>query len=138
MNFHETRYGARFFDGQLPKLISALEGIATALKAPAPVYQLKAEIPEHFLSDLYHGNYKPSHAPDWGTKKELLQEIVNCDKDLRGNLTPEQWLAVEKYISLLNSRNAFKREQAFAEGFQAAMTMLAAGLGYQTNNEMKE
>lgn len=138
MNFHETRYGARFFNGQLPKLISALEGIAAALKTPAPVYQLKAEIPEHFLSDLYHGNYKPSHAPDWEMKKELLQEIVNCDKDLRGNLSPEQWLAVEKYISLLNSRNEFRREQAFAEGFQAAMTMLVAGLGHQAKNEMKE
>ncbi len=30
--FHETQYGKRFFDGQLPKLIKALERIADALE----------------------------------------------------------------------------------------------------------
>lgn len=31
-NFHETMYGKRFFDGQLPKLITTLERIADALE----------------------------------------------------------------------------------------------------------
>jgi len=53
MNFHETRYGSKFFDGQLPKLITALESIAEALKTPTPVYQLKTELPENFLKNLY-------------------------------------------------------------------------------------
>ena len=48
MQFHETAYGKRFFDGQLPKLISALTDIASALKTPTPVYQLQPEIPEDF------------------------------------------------------------------------------------------
>ena len=30
--FHETTYGKRFFDSQLPKLIKALERIADALE----------------------------------------------------------------------------------------------------------
>lgn len=30
--FHETQYGRRFFDGQLPRLIKALERIADALE----------------------------------------------------------------------------------------------------------
>ena len=30
--FHETQYGKRFFDSQLPKLIKALERIANALE----------------------------------------------------------------------------------------------------------
>lgn len=30
--FHETMYGKRFFDSQLPKLIKALERIADALE----------------------------------------------------------------------------------------------------------
>lgn len=30
--FHETQYGKRFFDSQLPKLIKALERIADALE----------------------------------------------------------------------------------------------------------
>ena len=32
MQFHETVYGKRFFDSQLPKLIKALERIADALE----------------------------------------------------------------------------------------------------------
>lgn len=32
MQFHETQYGKRFFDSQLPKLIKVLERIATALE----------------------------------------------------------------------------------------------------------
>lgn len=30
--FHETQYGKRFFDSQLPKLIKTLERIADALE----------------------------------------------------------------------------------------------------------
>ena len=30
--FHETQYGKRFFDSQLPKLIKSLERIADALE----------------------------------------------------------------------------------------------------------
>ena len=30
--FHETRYGKRFFDSQLPKLIKALECVADVLE----------------------------------------------------------------------------------------------------------
>ena len=33
MQFHETGYGKRFFDGQLPALIKALERIAKALES---------------------------------------------------------------------------------------------------------
>lgn len=32
MNFIRTEYGRRFFDGQLPRLIKALERIADALE----------------------------------------------------------------------------------------------------------
>lgn len=32
MQFHETPYGKRFFDSQLPKIIKALERIADALE----------------------------------------------------------------------------------------------------------
>lgn len=137
MNFHETRYGARFFDGQLPKLISALEGIATALKAPTPVYQVKAEVPENFLEELYHGNYDPSPARNNGSRRELTQEILACQRKLRSEVSPETWDALERYVALLNGRNVYDREQAFAAGFRSAMTMLAAGLGHQTKNDME-
>ena len=135
MNFHETRDGARFFDGQLPKLISALEGIDSALKAPTPVYQLKPEVPEDFLADLYHGNYDPSSDRNNGERRELTQEILACQKKLRDEVPSDTWDAIERYVSLLNGRNVYDREQAFAAGFRSAMTMLVAGLDHHAKSE---
>lgn len=137
MNFHETRYGARFFDGQLPKLISALEGIASALNKPTPVYQLKPDLPEGFLAELYHGNYDPSSGRNNGERQELTQEILACQRELRSEVSGEVWDTIERYSALLNGRNVFDCEQAFAAGFRSAMTMLAAGLGHQTKNDME-
>lgn len=137
MNFHETRYGARFFDGQLPKLISALEGISSALKAPTPVYQLKPEVPEGFLAELYHGNYDPSSGRNNGERRELTQEILACQKKLHSEVPPDTWDAIDRYVSLLNGRNVYDREQAFAAGFRSAMTMLVAGLNHHAENEME-
>lgn len=138
MNFHETRYGARFFDGQLPKLISALTGIATALTAPKPVYQLKPTVPENFLADLYHGTYDPSDLPNTEAETELMSEIISCQQQLRETVTPDVWALIERYGSLLSRRGVTDREQAFATGFRTAMTMLAAGLAYPTKNETEE
>lgn len=36
MNFHETKMGSIFFNSQLPKLINALQDIASALSKPSP------------------------------------------------------------------------------------------------------
>jgi len=138
MNFHETKRGAIFFDGQLPKLISALEGIASALRKPTPVYQLKADVPENFLVDLYHGNYEPSAVRKSEERKEWTLEILACQRKLREEVSPEVWDLIDRYSALLNGRNVYDREQAFAAGFQTAVTMLAAGLGHQMNNETEE
>jgi len=138
MNFHETKRGAIFFDGQLPKLISALEGIASALRKPTPVYQLKADVPENFLVDLYHGNYEPSAVRKSEERKEWTIEILACQRKLREEVSPEVWDLIDRYSALLNGRNVYDREQAFAAGFQTAVTMLAAGLGHQMNNETEE
>ena len=137
MNFHETRYGARFFDGQLPKLISALEGIATALKTPAPVYQMKSELPKDFLKELYLGNYDPSNTSETEEARVLTLEIMDCQEQLREMLPPDAYELVVKYTGLFEDRGVYDREQAFAVGFQSAMMMLTAGLGHQTKNDME-
>lgn len=60
MNFHETIYGHRFFEAQLPNLIKAMERIADGLA------HLEAGSPQSttptssFLHDLYYGDYEPS------------------------------------------------------------------------------
>jgi len=138
MNFYESKRGAIFFEGQLPKLISALEDIAAGLKEPTPVYQLTAEVPEAFLTDLYHGNYDPSDGSSCETRRELASEIIACQKKLQSEVSSEVWDLIDRYTALLNGRNVYYREQAFADGFRSAMTMLAAGLSQPAKNEMKE
>lgn len=49
MDFYETLAGKRFFDGQLPKLISALEAIAKALHE-APDVKRSTTAPPALLS----------------------------------------------------------------------------------------
>lgn len=138
MNFHETKRGAIFFDGQLPKLISALEGIASALKQPTPVYQLNAEVPENFLTDLYHGYYEPTAVRKSEVREDWTHEILACQRKLRDEVSPEAWDLIERLSSLLNGRNVYDCEQAFAAGFQSAITMLAAGCGHHMREETKE
>ena len=126
--FHETRRGQRFFDVQLPKLITALADIADSLKAPRPVYQLRAEVPEKFLSDLYLGNYAPFEQPATDLEKALTPEIVAIQERLRNAVSEDAWALVEQYSGLLAASRTAGQEQAFAAGFRSAMTMLAAGL----------
>ena len=64
MNFHETALGRRFFEGQLPQLITSLKEISAALNAPKPVMQMNAEYREDYLVQLYYTNFDPDTAPD--------------------------------------------------------------------------
>ena len=126
--FHETRRGQRFFDGQLPQLISILSDVADSLKAPRPIYQLRADVPENFLSDLYLGNYVPVDQPATDLEKKLTPEIIAVQNRLRNAVSEDAWALIEQYSGLLAASRTAGQEQAFAAGFRTAMTMLAAGL----------
>ena len=126
--FHETRCGQQFFEAQLPKLITALSDIADSLKAPRPAYQLKAEVPENFLSELYLGKYAPFDLPASNLEKELAPEIIAVQNRLRKAVSEGAWSLIEQYGGLLAASRTAGQEQAFATGFRSAMTMLAAGL----------
>ena len=115
--FHETRRGQRFFEAQLPKLITALSDIADSLKAPRPTYQLKAEVPENFLSELYLGNYAPFDLPATDLEKELTPEIIAVQNRLRKNVSEDAWALIEQYGGLLAASRTAGQEQAFAAGF---------------------
>lgn len=60
MNLHETEYGRRFFNSQLPSLIKALERIAENLSAPKQSLSADFVADPDFLHDLYYGDYEPS------------------------------------------------------------------------------
>ena len=56
-HFYETQMGHRFFNGQLPALIHALENIAEALSGPIPADKLPQMNDTDILQELYFGTY---------------------------------------------------------------------------------
>lgn len=128
MQFHETQMGKVFFQGQIPKLIGALEGIAAALRSPPPVYQVPLEVSTDFLSELYYGRYDPSDEPESEEQKQCTKKIIACQEALRAMCSKTVWEQIENYRSLLDERGSIERERAFSAGVRIVMGMVAAGL----------
>lgn len=135
MNFHDTTLGVRFFQGQLPQLINALNAISQKLSPPVQAIQIQTENYDDFLAELYHGNYDPSDIPDTAAQADCTKQIMAFQEKLRAELPSGAWDQVEYYRILLEDRHCEDREQAFASGFRCAMTMLAAGLSTQRRDE---
>lgn len=57
MNFYETVAGKRFFESQLPKLISALQEIAQGLHQAPSVIPFPLDT-QDILHDLFYGQYE--------------------------------------------------------------------------------
>lgn len=146
MDFHETVDGKRFFEGQLPKLISALEAIAKALqKEPAvkqsrtaPPVLLSVDVPGDFLRALYYGEIDPSGLPNSPEHEELTQRISEYQDELQADVGPKLWTRIDGYRTLLDDRGSVERLQAFESGYRCAMQMIAAGLTQPQANAQSE
>lgn len=128
MEFYETKQGRIFYEGTLPRLISALEKIAEALGTPASCISISQEAPKDFLTNLYWGNYDPNDGPDSEEAVQCSSEIKAAQKSIMAQVTPEVWAQIDNIFSLISQRNDIERAEAFADGFRSATTMLAAGL----------
>lgn len=141
MNFHETTYGRRFFDAQLPHLIKALERIADGLPhtETAPPQGI---IPDpNFLHDLYYGDYEPSvFKAQSSRQKELNQAVSKAEAALRDVLqqSPAALKAFEAYQLAVGEQHGAVTEQAFESGYRTAMQMLMAGLAWPEGNNAAE
>ena len=128
MNFFETNLGRNFFQSQIPNMISALSKIGEALNKPKPALQIQTEVPENYLTDLYHGNLNPCYAEDSPDVADCTQRIMQIQTELYQDLPVIKREQIEDYRALLDERCIKQCEQAYAAGFRCAMTMLAAGL----------
>lgn len=133
MDFYQTVAGKRFFESQLPRLITALADIASSLKSPAPALRLEQEVPPNFLANLYNGEVDPAAFSDSGALRTHNRKIAAHQEQMRESLAPDAWELVEQYRTLLDTREAAEQEQAFAAGFRYAATLLAAGLSAPQN-----
>ena len=128
MDFYETQMGQRFYGHTLPQIADALQIIAGTLSAPPPCIRVTPEVPKDFLTELYWGNYDPSNGPDSEESVQCAAEIKAAQEAVKSQLTPEVWAQADIIFSLIARRNDIDRAKAYAAGFQAAVTMLAAGL----------
>ena len=131
MNFHETTYGRRFFDAQLPHLIKALELIADGLAHTETASPQGIASDPRFLHDLYYGEYEPSVFKKQSSRqKELNQAVSAAEAALRDVLrqSPAAVKAFEAYQLAVGEQHGAVTEQAFESGYRTAMQMLMAGL----------
>ena len=131
MNLHETEYGRRFFNSQLPSLIKALERIAENLSAPKQSLSADFVADPDFLHDLYYGDYEPSVFKTQSEHQKQLNHNASMAEELlrqkMGN-SPEAMAAFEAYQLAAGECSSIVAEQAFESGFQTAVQMLVAGL----------
>lgn len=137
MNFYETVAGKRFFDSQLPRLITALSGIAAALKNSPPVFRLEQEVPPDFLESIYFNRHDPSTPVDSDAIRAYDTDIIAHQGRMQKSLSSEAWEQVEQYISLWDARGAVEREQAFSAGFRYATKLFVAGLSAPQSTPQK-
>lgn len=141
MNFHETTYGRRFFDAQLPHLIKALERIADGLTHTETAPSQGIAPDSNFLHDLYYGDYEPSVFKKQSSRqKELNQAVSAAEAALRDALQqfPASVKAFEAYQLAVGEQHSAVTEQAFESGYRTAMQMLMAGLSWPEGKNAAE
>lgn len=126
MNFHETGYGKRFFDHQLPTLTKALEAIADALAQKTKPVQLPLDFPSNYLNDVYHGRLEPDAQPSPSQTHD--RAVSTAYMQLREQAPSELLCLIEAYRMAVEDRNDLYLDQAFATGYRTAMHLIAAGL----------
>lgn len=140
MNFYETKMGSIFFNSQLPKLISALQDIASALSKPAPAAPdgtaLFNPIPAikmddmaepNFLHDLLYWMYETDV---FGNRAQLASfdaDVTQAEGLLMPALAQSREL-FEQYQSAVSRRNDAEIERAFCCGYRAGANALLNGL----------
>ena len=128
MNFAETVMGQRFFNAELPALITSMKEIAASLNHPRPVLQVSQPVSDDFLVRLYYDNFDPETAPDRETHAFYNSVIAQAQEEIKKGVTAEMWQMIEHSYSTIATRGNMEREQAFAAGFRTAISMLVAGL----------
>ncbi len=155
MNFHETKMGSIFFNSQLPKLISALQDIASALSKPAPATKpdgtalpnpapairpdgtafsdpvpainMDGMADPDFLHDLLYWMYETEV---FGNREKLATfdaDVTQAEGTLLPALSQSREL-FEQYQAAVSRRNDAEIERAFCIGYRAGAHALLNGL----------
>ena len=111
MNFYETVAGKRFFESQLPKLISALQEIAQGLHQAPSVIPFPLDT-QDILHDLFYGQYEPYfERPNTEEYQDASRKISAYLECLRAELPPEHFSkAVQLFLCGLRTPGHMVKE----------------------------
>ena len=128
MNLHETVLGQKFYQVQIPALITAIQDVATAMRQQPKAVQVPFEgNADKLLRDLCFGNYEPLRNAFPVEEKESQAELEYL-RQLQDSLNRQQQALFNCYCTARYTRSADELVQAFAAGYRSAMHLLAAGL----------
>ena len=101
MNFFETQMGRRFFEGQLPQLIKALQGISDNLSRPATAIRLSAEPDPDFLTEMYKQSqiWEPTEE-----SRRLTHAIIDVQQGFLPALSDQERKIFEQYQEVVEER----------------------------------
>ncbi len=138
MRFFETVMGRTFFEGQIPKLIKALERIASSLEEKNTKVDIITQIPDHYLDDLFYGKIKfgvrilEDYNPEKESKSTKLESQVNELLDEDGQK------AFEEFTNLLMDDCMAENRRMFQNGFCLAVNLITAGRCAIHNNREED
>lgn len=124
MNFHETIMGKRFFESQLPKLITALQGISEKLSRPVSVIETPEADPD-FLRELYRRSDVYETTEEF---RSLNHAAIKAQRGFLPLLSEDGRKAFEEYQRIAADRCEEFSERAFRIGFQTAVQMIVCGM----------
>ena len=105
MNFHETVRGQRFFDVQLPKLISSLSEVAEQMKTPHPTIPVETtEDTQELLVQLYYSTFDREAAPDREIHDRFNQAISQMQAEIKDEVGSELWQKIEHTYAMIATR----------------------------------
>lgn len=134
MNFFDSQMGRRFFEGQLPQLIKALQGISDKLSRPATAIRLSAEPDPDFLTEMYKQSqvWEPTEE-----SRRLTHTIIDVQQGFLPALSEQERKIFEQYQEVVEERDQEFAKRAYRTGFQTAVQMMVAGLSFQPEDEQK-
>lgn len=134
MSFYKTQIGRHFFERQIPQLIKAVEGLASAISKPAQTAVLPVEPDSEFLSELYYGNYEPGLFKEVPETSELTHAVNDAYAFLAETLSEESKERLELYLDKQSERHCANIKRAYESGFRTAMQLVFAGLSRSSGN----
>lgn len=122
MQFHETGYGKRFFDQQLPALIKALNRMAD-------VYEKKQSVTKHTVYVSYHQRL-PHQNHNLGTPNDMNVRLCDTEEALEWAKSLVEKLQNEGYHPVL--------ENALEKFYNDFPYVCCSGIQLRKNNSEDE